>query len=115
MTKKLVGWFVLLPLCVVLALFALANRHWVEVRFDPLSATNPLIAPVNVPMFVVIYAMLIAGVVLGGMASWFAQGKQRREKRQWRKKARELEQADKRRPSRDGAPLSQNLPIIEGP
>lgn len=116
MTKKLVGWFVLLPLCVVLAVFALANRHVVEVRFDPLSATNPLVDPIEVPMFLVIYAMLIAGVILGGIASWFAQGKQRREKRQWRKRARELEEAGARPTHPDGGPtLSRDLPIIEGP
>lgn len=112
MTKKLVGWLVLLPLCVVLALFALANRHAVEVRFDPFSDTTPLVGPVQIPMFVVIYALLIAGVILGGIASWFAQGKQRREKRQWRKKARELEAVHSR--SADASPRG-SFPVIEGP
>lgn len=116
MTKKLVGWFVLLPLCVVLALFALANRHAVEVRFDPFADTNPLVGPVDIPMFVVIYAVLILGVVLGGTASWFAQGRQRREKRQWRKKARELEAVRTRQTPHpaDAAPRG-SFPVIEGP
>lgn len=112
MTKKLVGWFVLLPLCVVLALFALANRHSVEVRLDPFSTTNPLIGPLEIPLFLVIYALLIAGVVLGGIASWFAQGKQRKEKRQWRRKARELEAVQQR--SADAASRGA-FPVIEGP
>lgn len=116
MTKKLVGWFVLLPLCVVLAIFALANRHSVEVRFDPFPGANPLISPVEIPMFVMIYAVLIAGVVLGGIASWFSQGKQRREKRQWRKKARDLEAVRTRSSSPPADASSRgSFPVIEGP
>lgn len=116
MTKKLVGWFVLLPLCVVLALFALANRHSIEVRFDPFPGTNPLIGPMEIPLFVMIYALLIVGVVLGGIASWFAQGKQRREKRLWRKKARDLE-AGRARPVSQPADAAArgSFPVIEGP
>ncbi len=96
MKKRLVGWFVLLPLCVVLVIFTLANRHMVELRFDPfgpLGGQAPLVPPVQVPMFVVIYGVLIAGVALGGMATWFTQGAQRREKRRWRKEARKLARA----------------------
>ena len=116
MTKKLVGWFVLLPLCAVLALFALANRHAIEVRFDPFAEINPLLGPVQIPLFVVIYAVLIVGVVLGGTASWFAQGKQRREKRQWRKKARDLEAARTRNNAHTGADSARgSFPVIEGP
>jgi len=88
----------------------LANRQVVEVRFDPFFAANPLIAPIHVPQFLLIYAMLIAGIVLGGIASWFAQGKQRREKRHWRRKARELEEAQK-----TPAAAHPDLTLIEGP
>jgi uncharacterized integral membrane protein len=93
MRKRLVGWFVLLPLCVVLVIFTLANRHMVELRFDPfgpLGGQAPLISPVQVPMFVVIYGVLIVGVALGGMATWFTQGAQRRGKRHWRREAKKL-------------------------
>jgi len=113
MTKRLVGWFVLLPLCLVLAVFALANRHTIEVRFDPLSTANPLVGPIEVPLFLVIYAMLIAGIVLGGLATWFTQGRQRREKRRWRRRATELEGERTRKSKRDG--LDSDLTLIEGP
>ena len=91
MTKRLVGWLVLVPFCIVLILFALANQHLVEVQFDPLMTSPPLIPSIKVPMFLVIYGLLITGIVFGGMAAWFAQGDQRRQKRQWRNRAQHLE------------------------
>ena len=102
MMKRITGWLVLVPLCVVLVVFTLANRQMVEVRFDPISPLNPLISPVEVPMFVVIYAMLLVGVVLGGVATWFTQGRQRREKRKWRRQAKKLEQ-EQRQDSETGS------------
>jgi uncharacterized integral membrane protein len=90
MMKRIVGWFVLLPLCAILIVFALANRHAVAVRFDPLSPESPLIPPVDVPLFLVIYGMLILGIVLGGAAVWFTQGRKRRERRQFKREAERL-------------------------
>lgn len=99
MTRRLVSWFILIPLCVILVLFALANRHVVNVQFDPLSQTDPLLAPLDVPLFVVIYAMLVFGMVLGGVAVWAGQGRHRRDKRSFKKENQrlnaELEQAQK--------------------
>lgn len=91
MFKRLVGWFILLPLSLVLVIFALANRQLVEVNFDPLSLPSPLLPSLKVPLFLVIYAVLITGVFLGGFAAWFAQRGQRRQKRLWRRQARTLE------------------------
>jgi len=90
MTRRLVGWLVLVPLCVILVVFALANRQMVSVNFDPLESRVPLIAPVGVPLYAVIYAVLIVGVVLGGTAVWFTQGRNRREKRQLRRQTEQL-------------------------
>ena len=92
MIKRLTGWLILAPLSLLLIVFALANRQLVELRFVPFSTTSPLVAPLEVPMFVVIYVILLLGVILGGVATWFTQGRQRREKRQWRREAKKLEQ-----------------------
>jgi uncharacterized integral membrane protein len=99
MIKRIVGWIVLVPLCAVLVIFALANRHAVPVRFDPISADSPFLPGAEVPLFVVIYCMLLAGIVLGGFAMWFAQGRNRRERRQFKREAERLAralEADKR-------------------
>jgi hypothetical protein len=41
---------------------------------------------------VVLYVVLLIGVLLGGTASWFAQGAHRRRERHWRREAQHLSQ-----------------------
>lgn len=105
MTKRLIGWLILLPFCIVLVLFALANRHMIDVRFDPLMTDPPLVGSIQIPLFLLIYAILMVGIVLGGTATWFAQGGQRQQKRLWRKQAKrmETERDEVKRDSEDSA------------
>ncbi len=77
MIRKLVFWLVLVPLAVVILMFAVANREIVTVSFDPFAPHQPA-ASVSVPLFVLIFVLVILGVVLGGIAAWLAQGKHRR-------------------------------------
>jgi uncharacterized integral membrane protein len=74
---------VLIPLGVILIVFAVANRHLVTVSFDPFDSTDPAVS-VRLPLFVLIIAVAILGVVTGGMATWFRQ-------RHWRRAARQHE------------------------
>ena len=93
MVNKIVGWLVLVPLCAALIALALANQQLVTVNLNPfVSATDGTAAGYGVPLFVVLYAMLLIGVLLGGIASWFAQGEQRRRERYWRREAQQLGQ-----------------------
>jgi uncharacterized integral membrane protein len=70
---------VLIPLGVIFIVFAVANRHQVTVSFDPFSSTDPSVG-ITLPLFVVIIAVAILGVVAGGMATWLRQ-------RHWRRAA----------------------------
>jgi uncharacterized integral membrane protein len=81
--RKFFTGLVLIPLGLVFIVFAVANRHWVTVSFDPFNSTDPSIA-VTLPLFVVIIAVAILGVVAGGSATWFRQ-------RHWRRAARQHE------------------------
>jgi uncharacterized integral membrane protein len=66
--RRLLNWFILFPLAVVIVLFAVANRTWVTVSFDPFEGKeSPL--TLYVPLFIVIFAALIVGVVIGGLVS----------------------------------------------
>lgn len=110
MLRRIVGWVVLVPLSLALIVFALANRQLTVVNFNPLAPAAELAAPgAGVPLFIVIFAVLLVGVVLGGVAGWFAQGEVRRERRYWRREAerlnRELEARRRERaaPARPGA------------
>lgn len=120
MIKRLVGWFLLLPLAAVLVLFALANRHMVQIGLDPLGRDPALLPTFDLPLFAVIYTMLIIGVLMGGAAVWVTQGRNRRERRRLRREterlAREVEAL--RRPQNKmaaakGAPAADDLLEIE--
>ena len=91
MLKRIVGWFVLVPLCAVLVVFALANLQPVDVNFNPLAVADALSAATfRVPLFVVIFGVLLVGVVLGGIATWFAQGAHRRDERHYKRETERL-------------------------
>ena len=91
MIRRIVGWVILVPLSVVLIVFALANRQLVVVNFNPLVPSEALSTPgVGVPLFLVLFAVLLFGVVLGGVATWFAQAPHRRDERNYRREAERL-------------------------
>ncbi len=77
MIQKFVFWLVLVPLAIVILMFAVANREMVTVSFDPFSPHQPA-ASVSVPLFVLIFALVILGVILGGIAAWLRQGRHRK-------------------------------------
>lgn len=120
MTKRLVGWFLLLPFALLLVLFALANRQVVHVGLDPFGLQTAWLPSFDTPLFIIIYAMLLIGVLLGGTAVWLTQGRQRRERRQFRKQAerlgRELDTARRAPgppPGRKGLPATDDLLELE--
>jgi uncharacterized integral membrane protein len=83
MFRKIVTAVIIVPLAVVIVAFAVANRQTVIVSFDPFSAASPAYAA-TLPLFAVIFAVLIFGVLVGGIAAWLRQGK-------WRRTARRLD------------------------
>jgi len=118
MVNKIVGWLVLVPLCAVLIVFALANRQFVIVNFNPFASVEQLATPgYGVPMFVVLYLVLLIGVLLGGIATWFAQGPHRQRERHWRREANlangELEKLRKRQGLPPSGALSDTDDLLE--
>jgi len=85
--RKFFNAAVLIPLGVLFVVFAVANRHMVTVSFDPFNSRDSALS-LTLPLFVVIIAVAILGVVAGGSATWFGQ-------RRWRRAAR-LHEADAR-------------------
>lgn len=62
---------------IVLVSLAVANRHAVRLVLDPFNPQSPVIFT-ELPFYVYLFTMLIAGVLLGGAATWISQGKWRR-------------------------------------
>jgi len=81
--RKIIWTLIVVPLAVVIIVFAVANRTTVTVSFDPFSSATPAYA-VTLPLFVIIFVVLIFGVLVGGLAAWIGQAK-------WRRGARRLE------------------------
>lgn len=80
---------VLVPIALLIVLFSVANRAPVRVSFDPISRDAPLFA-FDIPLFAVVLAAIAAGVLIGGLASWLAQGKHRKAARRNRREAESL-------------------------
>ena len=76
--KRAVQWLVFLPLAIVGIAFAVANRQIVEVNFDPFAMRPSERIDVQAPLFVVLILALMLGVLVGGVFTWFSQGKHRR-------------------------------------
>ena len=83
MFRKIVTAIIVVPLAVIIVAFAVANRQAVTVSFDPLSSAAPAYT-VTLPLFIIIFVVLILGVLIGGLAAWLGQGK-------WRRAARRLD------------------------
>jgi uncharacterized integral membrane protein len=87
--RKFFTALVVIPLGIFFIVFAVANRHLVTVSFDPFNSTTPTVA-VTLPLFVVIIAVAMLGVLAGGMATWFRQGRWRRSARAHEAEARQM-------------------------
>jgi len=79
----------LILLAVVFVVFAVANRHFVTVSFDPFNSSDPALSK-DVRLFIVIIAAAAAGVAAGGSATWFGQRHWRRAARHHEAEARDL-------------------------
>lgn len=87
MLRKIFNALVILPLAILFVVFAVANRHVVTLSFDPFNSSDPGLG-VTLPLFIVIIAVAIFGVIAGGIATWFGQGRWRRAARQYEAEAR---------------------------
>ena len=81
--RKFLNILVWVPLGVIFVVFAVANRHLVTVSLDPFNSSDPSVG-FTLPLFVVIIAFAMVGVLVGGSATWFRQ-------RHWRHAARRHE------------------------
>jgi uncharacterized integral membrane protein len=87
--RKIVAALILVPIAIVVVTFAVANRQTVVVSFDPFDQAHPAFT-LALPLFALLLAVAIAGVVIGGFAAWIRQRKWRRAARLAQAQTREL-------------------------
>jgi uncharacterized integral membrane protein len=109
MIRKIVKALILVPLAIILIAFAVANRQTVTVSFDPFDKADPAFS-LALPLYVLILALVIAGVIVGGIAAWMRQGRWRWRARLAESKARELRSENDQLKRRDGAVPSSAPP-----
>lgn len=82
MISKILSFIILVPLAIVLVVFCVSNREAVTVSLDPFG-TMPQLSFAS-PLFVLLMAAVIVGVILGGIGTWLTQAHYRR--KSWRRK-----------------------------
>lgn len=91
---RLPTWLAVIPVAVITIWLALANRSLVTLSFDPLNMAEPRWA-VQLPLFIVVFIGILAGMLVGGAIVWWGQGRWRREAK---RRAKEVDRLTRRVP-----------------
>ena len=81
MLKRLVVLLFAIPVGIAVIALAVTNRQPVTLAVPPAADGVPF-ASATLPLFVVLFAMLLVGMVLGSLATWFSQSRYRRDARE---------------------------------
>lgn len=105
--RRFLNWVIWLPLAVIAIGFAIANRQWVTLSFDPFSRDAPF-AAIDMPLWALVFLGCFIGLAFGWSGAWLAQGKWRRAAREARievlREQREIEQLRRESRSRQLTP-----------
>jgi uncharacterized integral membrane protein len=113
--RKFIAFAVLVPLAIIIVMFAVANREVITVSFDPFDSAHPAFA-LKMPLFVLIFVLVALGVVVGGIAAWLRQHKWRARARRAEAEARDLRaRLDMQQPRRNVPALEASPPFIVPP
>lgn len=80
MLSRLITVLFLVPIAIVLIALSVANRQNVPLSLDVFNPGNPLLT-FSAPMFVWLFGAIAIGIIVGGTATWFSQGKHRKRER----------------------------------
>jgi len=76
--RNFLKFIVIAPLAIIFLSFDMANRQNVIISFDPFNSGDFPLPKVELPLFVVLIGTLMFGVLLGGVATWMRQGRNRK-------------------------------------
>ncbi len=102
-------WLKLLLLVVIgvpVVAVALANKQMVPISADPTGNADKMLT-VSLPLFVVVFASLLVGMLIGGIITWVGQGKHRRAARRAKSEAANL-RAQMAQPGQSAGPATGN-------
>ena len=106
--RKFVAVAILVPLAVIIVMFAVANREIITVSFDPFDSAHPALALQAAAVHPDLRRWWASACVVGGIAAWLKQHK-------WRMRARRAEaEARELRARLDAEPPRRNVPARTG-
>jgi uncharacterized integral membrane protein len=115
MMRKFIAAVILIPLAILMVMFAVANRGSIPISLDPFSSSAPALT-VHMPLFLLLLIVLIIGVLAGGIAAWLRQSKWRRAARRLDRELRtaraETEEARRRLAAAQTPPPMPAIPTI---
>lgn len=98
---RFLKWVVLLPVIILVGLYAVANDHIVAVKLNPLDGSD-MASAIQLPLYMIGFAAFAVGVVCGGLAVWNRQRRfrkaarvERDEAARWRVRAQDAEGGSK--------------------
>lgn len=102
--RRFLTLFVLVPAAIVVVVLSVANRGNVTFSLDPIGAGSTG-WNATAPLYVFLFAAVALGIVIGGVAAWFRQGR-------WRQAAR-AERANAERLGREVADLRGRIEALQ--
>ncbi len=108
MLNRLFTVLITIPVAIVLIALSVANREAVQFSLDPFSADNPALT-VTLPLFVLLFAALLIGLVVGGLATWLGQHRYRKAARA---SSREAKQLREKQASAEAPATGSGLPAL---
>jgi hypothetical protein len=81
--KGIFNWIVGIPIAVAGIGFAVANRQWVTISFDPINRVHPF-ATVDMPLWALFFCGVFIGIFAGWYVAWRGNAKYRRATREAR-------------------------------
>jgi uncharacterized membrane protein YciS (DUF1049 family) len=93
--KKILAVVILVPIAIAAVALSVANRHDVALSLDPFNAADPAVA-IAVPLYMLIFAAIALGIVIGGVGTWLGQGRWRRQARRLKHEAKDMRRENER-------------------
>ncbi len=95
--RRILRWVVGLPIIVLVIGFAIANRKWVDISFNPFTQDMPSLP---MPLWFLLFIGIFMGLIIGWIGAWLAQGKHRKAARDARAEVSALQRelTDLRKP-----------------
>ena len=102
---KLLNLLFIIGLSLFGIVFAVANRQWVPLSMDPFSQSDPALA-ISLPLFLIIFAAVFFGMLIGASVTWMGQGRVRRDLRATKREEKALrKQVDATKPAEEKSGL----------